>query len=234
MSKLELERLFFGNDSSSSSSSSSSSNEKKIKEEMKYERKPVPFNKGRLYNMGFDYLMRDLQWEFNCVILHDVDLIPMNLNLDYACDDMPKHFSVSVRKFHEETLGPNYRFLTGGVLAIRPHHFIKTNGFSNEYFSWGGEDDDFTIRMIEKELCVKRFSAAESVYVMQNHKRSSMNEKRWSLIMSATNRIDYDGLSNLNRVARLTQVIEYPKFTHLKVKLIYSRPRGGIIHSPII
>lgn len=73
--------------------------------------------------------------------------------------------------------------------------------------------------MIEKELCVKRSHPNESVYIMQNHKRSRINEKRWSLIMSATNRMDYDGLSNVNHVSKLIGVNEYDMFTHLKVNV---------------
>ena len=77
--------------------------------------------------------------------------------------------------------------------------------------------------MVEKELCVLRNNVTESTYIMQNHKRSQVNERRWSLIMSATNRINHDGLSNLKQVAKLLQVKEYHKFTHLRVNVTYGR-----------
>lgn len=32
--------------------------------------------------------------------------------------------------------------MVGGVLAIRMNHFYAVNGFSNEFWGWGGEDDD--------------------------------------------------------------------------------------------
>ena len=35
---------------------------------------------------------------------------------------------------------------TGGVIAIREDVYVKCNGFSNLYFGWGGEDDDFGYR----------------------------------------------------------------------------------------
>jgi beta-1,4-galactosyltransferase 3 len=35
----------------------------------------------------------------------------------------------------------------GGVSAVRPQHMIEANGFSNSFFGWGGEDDDFAARL---------------------------------------------------------------------------------------
>ena len=35
---------------------------------------------------------------------------------------------------------------TGGVLEMSTEQFKKTNGYSNIYFGWGAEDDDFTVR----------------------------------------------------------------------------------------
>ena len=37
-------------------------------------------------------------------------------------------------------------FAWGGVEAISYQNFTKINGFSNIYFKWGGEDDDFAGR----------------------------------------------------------------------------------------
>ena len=41
-----------------------------------------------------------------------------------------------------------YKGYTGGVLGIRPAVFEKVNGFSNLYFGWGREDDDFRERYV--------------------------------------------------------------------------------------
>ena len=30
----------------------------------------------------------------------------------------------------------------GGVSALTPDQYLKMNGFPNEYWGWGGEDDD--------------------------------------------------------------------------------------------
>ena len=39
-----------------------------------------------------------------------------------------------------------YKRYFGGVSSIKPEHYIGMNGFSNIYFGWGGEDDDFRHR----------------------------------------------------------------------------------------
>jgi hypothetical protein len=34
----------------------------------------------------------------------------------------------------------------GGVSALSPLHYLKMNGFPNNYWGWGGEDDDIGVR----------------------------------------------------------------------------------------
>lgn len=34
----------------------------------------------------------------------------------------------------------------GGVAALTPLHYLKMNGFPNNYWGWGGEDDDISAR----------------------------------------------------------------------------------------
>ena len=35
-----------------------------------------------------------------------------------------------------------YPSIFGGATLFTPDEFKKVNGFSNEYYGWGGEDDD--------------------------------------------------------------------------------------------
>ena len=46
---------------------------------------------------------------------------------------------------------PYGKFL-GGVIAVTPTLYVKVNGYSNSYFGWGAEDDDFYRRLVESIL----------------------------------------------------------------------------------
>ena len=39
-----------------------------------------------------------------------------------------------------------YDLLVGGVLNLRKDHLLAVNGYSNEYWGWGAEDDDMSYR----------------------------------------------------------------------------------------
>lgn len=93
--------------------------------------------------------------EVSCVILHDVDLLPETDSNFYQCNEnneSPRHLSVAIRKMkfaseNDDTIPMTdkyetyYDFLIGGVLCLKPRVYELINGFSNEYFNWGGEDD---------------------------------------------------------------------------------------------
>ena len=50
------------------------------------------FNRGVLFNIGFKYAMKDRKWD--CLMLHDVDLLPENINNTYKCWDQVKALSI--------------------------------------------------------------------------------------------------------------------------------------------
>ncbi len=41
-----------------------------------------------------------------------------------------------------------YSTFFGGTVMMTPQDFQKVNGFSNEFFGWGYEDDDFIVRHV--------------------------------------------------------------------------------------
>ncbi|CAF0977663.1 unnamed protein product [Brachionus calyciflorus] len=169
--------------------------------------------------------------------MHDVDLIPESDFNIYGCgddfvdnynDDMPRHLSLTIRKMNETHLEnlnlnisykPNlYELLVGGVLCIRPKLYNRINGFSNEYWNWGAEDDDLGIRMLIKNICVTRPDSIYALYKMSYHKKSEANPIRENLLFSTFNRMKKDGLSNFYRLdVESDQKKPSTLFTHLKV-----------------
>lgn len=85
-----------------------------------------PFNRAMLFNIGSIYAS---QLDFPCLILHDVDLMPMNLGNLYVCSKRPRHMCSSLDKFR---FNLPYYGLFGGVVAIETSQYQFVNGMSNK------------------------------------------------------------------------------------------------------
>jgi hypothetical protein len=152
-----------------------------------------------------------------------VDLIPENDQNLYSClklADHPFHMSANVRFDINGSYTTIYPFLIGGVLTIRPHTFILLNGYSNEYFNWGGEDDDMSLRFLSKDICVQR--PIHGYYYAHSHPKQTRNTNRFKLLFDAVLRQDFDGLKNIDQLAMIAKVDKYPLVTWMTVKWIDS------------
>jgi hypothetical protein len=98
------------------------------------------FNRGLLLNIGFLESQRDGNNTYDCFIFHDVDLIPEDERILYECSKSPKHMSSAVSTMKYQL---PYKEIFGGVTALDKSMIYRLNGYSNLYFGWGGEDDDF-------------------------------------------------------------------------------------------
>lgn len=100
----------------------------------------APFNRGKLLNAGF-HLHRDDAAVF---ALHDVDTLPMDESCDYRIAEHPMHLAGRASKYGGRLPYPAF---LGAVLVLRREHFEAANGFSNHYWGWGREDDEFARRL---------------------------------------------------------------------------------------
>jgi hypothetical protein len=159
------------------------------------------FNKGRLINAGIDYAAAGT--DYYC--LHDVDAIPIVAN--YHCPSQPLRLVNMIRRPQEDSRRTNYYF--GGAISLLKEQAYAANGYSNEYWGWGKEDDDFFFRLLlagylcfydtqgtfhdlpnPKQQQVVRKSAATPSYVSRNRARRSR------LLRGLASPFD-DGLNNL-------------------------------------
>lgn len=46
--------------------------------------------------------------------------------------------------------------VVGGVLAVNVADLMRANGFSNLFWGWGGEDDDFGLRLQAQNISILR------------------------------------------------------------------------------
>ncbi|XP_050671166.1 beta-1,4-N-acetylgalactosaminyltransferase bre-4-like [Leptidea sinapis] len=165
------------------------------------------FNKGLLYNVGARQAAREL---FPCLVLHDVDLLPLSAANLYACLLQPRHLSASLDKFR--FVLPYYG-LVGGVLALTTEHFRQLNGFSNKFTGWGGEDDEFAARIMDHNLEILRFPPDMSRYTMLVHQQAPVNGQRFRLMSETV--AAQDGLNSMHY--RSVSVSQHPLFTLIRV-----------------
>tara|TARA_R110000796_G_scaffold133553_2_gene249169 strand:+ start:1668 stop:3194 length:1527 start_codon:yes stop_codon:yes gene_type:complete len=115
------------------------------------------FNRGKLINIGFD-IEKD---NFNVFSFHDVDMLPIDDSCQYACGDKnPIHLSNIVGQFSGK-YNPRY---FGGVCVFKKQQFLDINGFYNDFWGWGAEDDDLNIRMERRGMTfIKTLGKYESL-----------------------------------------------------------------------
>ena len=113
--------------------------------------------------------------------------------------------------------------------------YKTVNGFSNLYWGWGGEDDDLSLRFIERRMCVVRPSYELAIYVGKRekdyffvvdisfyyialpHPRGQRNNARFNLLTWSTIRLGTDGYQQIDSLIRIVDVRKTLTVTHLKL-----------------
>ncbi|XP_053499270.1 beta-1,4-galactosyltransferase 3 [Ictalurus furcatus] len=174
------------------------------------------FNRAKLLNVGVREALKEEDW--GCIFLHDVDLLPENDHNTYTCHPQyPTHLSVAMDKFRYRLPYPQY---FGGVSAVTPDQYLKMNGFPNQYWGWGGEDDDIAARVRLSGMKIVRPPVAVGHYKMIKHKGDKGNEqnpRRFDLLKHTRLNWRSDGLNSLT-YELLSKELE-PLYTNLSVNI---------------
>ena len=94
------------------------------------------FNRAKLLNIGYAEFP-----DFDYYAFHDVDMLP--IDSDYSYVKGPTHLASKAEQFDFKLPYDGY---FGGVTLFDKGSFLKINGYSNEYWGWGAEDDDVLLR----------------------------------------------------------------------------------------
>ena len=103
----------------------------------------LPFNRGKLLNIGFQQAIRN---QCDYVVFHDIDMLP--IDVDYSYSDVPIHLATNFTNSKREI----FKTYFGGITMFPIDLFKKVNGYSNEYWGWGFEDDDLLMRLTEQHI----------------------------------------------------------------------------------
>lgn len=91
--------------------------------------KGVGFNRAMMFNFG---LKEALKTDVDCIVIHDVDRVPVG-NVAYEHCHRPTHLASNFVP---------YASFSGAVFGASPEHWKLINGMSNKFWGWGGEDDE--------------------------------------------------------------------------------------------
>jgi len=155
------------------------------------------FNKARLLNAGVKEALNQ-DPTFDCFIMHDVDLVMENeKNLYYCNPNIARHISAGIDKYNYEL---PYDGLFGGVVALTKDQFERINGYSNEYWGWGCEDDDMFIRVVHSCVGLEHVMHEDARYKMIYHphdQENAINSNRFAKLIHAADRQYKDGYNNI-------------------------------------
>ncbi|KAK8775831.1 hypothetical protein V5799_030829 [Amblyomma americanum] len=149
------------------------------------------FNRAKLLNVG--YLEATALYDYQCVVFHDIDLVPADDRNIYTCPQQPRHMSVRI----DQRSGVPYVLMFGGVSALSKEHMLLVNGYSNLYWGWGGEDDDISFRLKNFNLTILRRPAEIARYTSLGHVKSKPSPHRHRILAKWKDRYKKDGLNSV-------------------------------------
>jgi len=146
------------------------------------------FNRAKLLNVGYDYAKTD--YDYYC--FHDVDMLPLDSDYEYC--ETPTHLAAAAEQFNWALPYPQY---FGGVTIFNNESFALINGYSNEYWGWGAEDDDVYRRVIQKGLSPHRKNGRYRSLHHERHIPEFEYRQNINYLNISGSLIDTDGLNTL-------------------------------------
>lgn len=150
-----------------------------------------PFNRAKLLNIGF------LESQSDFVIFSDIDMLPLE-NVFQPAE--VAHLAGRASQFRYKMPYPTY---FGGVCMFSREAFIKCNGFSNNFWGWGSEDDEMYNNVVNNGFEVE-FRAGRFKSLAHNPADRSHHPK--NILLNLEGRKENDGLSHCDyKVTKRTE-----------------------------
>jgi len=99
-----------------------------------------PFNIGKLKNIGYDIASK--KNKYSHYIMGDIDMLPNYELMPYLVKCPKEYISLGIRgtRYERKNKSLNIQF-AGALLNMNPSFFKKINGYPNNFWGWGGEDN---------------------------------------------------------------------------------------------
>ncbi|XP_022823309.1 beta-1,4-galactosyltransferase 4-like [Spodoptera litura] len=155
--------------------------------------------KGTLYNIAFLESQRFGSWD--CLIFHDVDLIPEDETISYSCPEHPK-----------QILSWGNRS-SGIVRALTPDQYQAVNGYSNMYVDSDLADFDFSGRLEAMNYDIVKQNDSVALFRIMANVTNHLDNSRASLITMNRLLLPKEGLSTTKY--KLIRVDQDKIFTYI-------------------
>lgn len=130
------------------------------------------FNRAKLLNIGALEASPNSQY----YAFHDVDMLPNKADYSYPVN--PTHLASRVQQFKYRMPFPEY---FGGVTLFNREDFSKCNGYSNNFWTWGGEDNEMYDNVLKAGLKIdRRIGYYESLlHPYEDRSQHEENVRKW-------------------------------------------------------
>lgn len=156
------------------------------------------FNRAKLLNIG------TLHTDADYYCFHDVDKLPVKGN--YSFPDNPRQ--IAPNPFQTQSY-------FGGVTLFNKKDFDKVDGYNNEYWGWGGEDNEMMFQVYLYHKMRILWEYGEFIDLPHPRPTSEFEFAKWE--RSKKKRSVKDGLKNIN-YRLISKEVEF-SHVHLKVTL---------------
>ncbi len=132
------------------------------------------FNRGLLINLAYKYFIENVGTP-SLLIFHDIDMIP---DARMFAQYLEPHKSYSLLPHNSATFKKEYGFKAmagAAVYMTTPETFVRANGFPNNFWGWGGEDNALHARY--ERLGIKLRYNYTGDYVSTDAQRTSHKNK---------------------------------------------------------
>ena len=114
------------------------------------------FNLGRIKNIGYSLAFADNRDNKDAYyVLSDVDLLPSveSINDYLKFPKNPIHLAALGTRYSKDKIDKGF---LGGVLSVDSTAFTKCNGYPNNFWGWGGEDNALLSRMKTNNISIEK------------------------------------------------------------------------------
>ena len=198
------------------------------------------FNLGVLKNIGFQMASKKHN-KGEYYILSDVDLLPSpELIKDYLTyPKSPIHLANMGTRYNVDGSDPNF---LGGVISVSKQDFEKANGYPNNFWGWGGEDNALNERFKKNNIKVtksqapvidlEKYTIKEKMAKLKQGKLKEM--RKWEKLDEDKETWKENGLSNLDETYKVVEKMKKDNITHMKVYLEVNKEKQEEIEREVL